>query len=37
LERVIAPSGGLVLGLILVPDFVNQLIYEGKIKDLTEL
>ena len=37
LERVIAPTGGQVLAVMLVPDFVNQLILEGKIQDLKEL
>eukprot|EP00347_Sterkiella_histriomuscorum_P002304 403368673 len=37
LERVIAPTGGQVLGVILLPDFVNQLVIEGKIKDIKDL
>lgn len=37
LEKVIAPSGGHVLAVHLVPDFVNQLSYEGKILDLKDL
>lgn len=37
LERVISPTGGQVLGVILVPDFVNQLVIEGKIKDFKDL
>jgi hypothetical protein len=31
LERVLAPTGGEVLAVLLVPDFVNQLDLEGKI------
>lgn len=37
LDRVIAPHGGEVLAVHLVPDFVNQLNLEGKILDLKDL
>ena len=37
LERVLGQTGGQVLAVIVVPDFVRQLDIEGKIQDLKDL
>ena len=37
LEKVIAPAGGHVLAVHLVPDFANQLELESKILDMRDL
>jgi len=37
LERVLAPIGGQVLAVLLVPDFVSQLKTESQILDLNDL